>query len=87
MLEAYSNGLGVHHRFEFWRKYGGMVAAARKTMPQHGRDDTLQLHNFAEFFFHDVREYAVRSLPSTVKEVLSVEPDPHGKPSWRVEGG
>src|SRR5215218_6499320 len=42
---------------------------------------------FAEFSFHDVREYAVRSLPSTVKEVLSVEPDPHGKPSWRVEGG
>src|SRR5215212_9359546 len=46
-----------------------------------------QKAKFAEFSFHDVREYAVRSLPSTVKEVLSVEPDPHGKPSWRVEGG
>jgi hypothetical protein len=43
--------------------------------------------NFREFPFHDVREYAVRSLPLTVKDVLSVEPDPHGKPSWRVEGG
>src|SRR5215208_27087 len=42
LLEAYGNGLGVHHRFEFWRKYGGMVAVARRGRPCHSMGATTR---------------------------------------------
>src|SRR5918993_599291 len=35
--------------------WDGSSATAQKTMPQHGRDDTLQLLNFSEFFYEVVR--------------------------------
>src|SRR5215211_3193703 len=34
--------------------WDGSSGTARKTMPQHGHDDTLQLLNFAEFTFWEV---------------------------------